>query len=126
MNERLQLYGLGALSALASGLLILIGVVVVMIGRHISPDGRVPSAEAFGLTALLLSFREVIASIRGIWDTEARTTLTAKLAASSPAGGDPQPVTVTNGPSEPVPTADVASPSPAAAGQAGSDAGPSA
>ena len=84
MNPRLQLWGLAALTLLAAALLYLIGNTFAIIGNHIGPDGRVPSAEAFGLTALLLSFREVIASIRAIWDNEARSNLTDKLAASAP------------------------------------------
>ena len=33
--------------------------------HHIGPDGRVPSSEAFGFTALLLAFREVAADAYG-------------------------------------------------------------
>ena len=65
-------------------MLALIGIVIVMLAKHIGPDGRVPSSDALGLTALLLSFREIIASIRGIFDGADRADLTGKLAASSP------------------------------------------
>ena len=84
MNRSLQLWGLLALFLLAAALLYLIGSTFYIIGQHIGPDGRVPSAEAFGLTALLLSFREVVAAIRATWDAEARSNLTDKLAASAP------------------------------------------
>ncbi|MDF0490041.1 hypothetical protein PX554_18055 [Sphingomonas sp. H39-1-10] len=84
MNARLQLCGLAALTLLAAALLYLIGATFAIIGHHIGPDGRVPSAEAFGLTALLLSFREVVASMRSIWDAVDRSNLTDKLAASLP------------------------------------------
>ncbi|WP_126516781.1 hypothetical protein [Sphingobium amiense] len=81
--------GLILLAALAAGLLYLIGNTFSIIGSHIGPDGRVPSAEAFGLTALLLSFREVIGAIRGIWDNDTRNKLTDKLADAQPAIAPP-------------------------------------
>jgi hypothetical protein len=84
MNRSLQLSGLWALTGLASLLLVLIGVAFGIMGYHIGEDGRVPAAEAFGLTALLLSFREVIGSIRALYDHEDRANLTDKLAASTP------------------------------------------
>ena len=84
MNRPLQLSGLVALSFLAAGLLYLIGDTFAIIGRHIGPDGRVPSAEAFGLTALLLSFREVVAAIKSIWDQQERSDLTSALSNSVP------------------------------------------
>jgi hypothetical protein len=84
MNARLQTIGLAALTLLATLLLALIGYVFAIIGQHTGADGRIPSAEAFGLTALLLSFREVIASMRSIWDAVDRSNLTDKLAASLP------------------------------------------
>jgi len=89
MNARLQLCGLAALTALAILLLCLIGFVFYIIGQHTGADGRIPSAEAFGLTALLLSFREVIATMRSICDAVDRTNLTDKLAASLPSAAPP-------------------------------------
>lgn len=83
MNRSLQMWGLGALTLLAAMLLILIAMAFIIMGYHISGDGRVPAAEAFGLTALLLSFREVIGSIRALYDHEERTNQTDKLAAST-------------------------------------------
>lgn len=100
MNKPLQMWGLFALTLLAVALLALIAGTFWIIGSHIGPDGRVPSAEAFGLTALLLSFREVVASIRGLYDTEARSNLTDKLAGSVPAVPAP--------PSQPSPSGDPA------------------
>ena len=87
MTSRLQEWGLIALSLLAATLLGLIGWTFAIIGNHIGADGRVPSAEAFGLTALLLSFREVIGSIRALYDAADRTSLTEKLAAAQPSAG---------------------------------------
>ena len=91
MSERLHQMGLVLLALLAAGLLYLIGNTFTIIGSHIGPDGRVPSAEAFGLTALLLSFREVIGAIRGIWDNDTRNKLTDKLADAQPASSPPPP-----------------------------------
>jgi len=90
MNRSLQLWGLGALTLLATLLLVLIGVAFFIMGSHIDPQGRIPAAEAFGLTALLLSFREVIGSIRALYDHEDRANLTDKLAQSTP-GTEPSP-----------------------------------
>ena len=84
MTSRLQEWGLIALTLLAASLLALIASTFVIIGQHIRTDGSVPSAEAFGLTALLLSFREVIGSIRALYDAADRTSLTEKLAAANP------------------------------------------
>lgn len=91
MSERLHQMGLIILALLAGGLLYLIGSTFAIIGSHIGPDGRVPSAEAFGLTALLLSFREVIGAIKGIWDNDTRNKLTDKLADAQPAQAAPPP-----------------------------------
>lgn len=90
MNRSLQSTGLLLLAALALVLLLLIGWTFSIIGAHITPQGQIPSTEAFGLTALLLSFREVIATMRSIWETADRTNLTDKLAASQP-GAPPAP-----------------------------------
>jgi hypothetical protein len=92
--KALQLWGLLALTGLALTLLYLIGSTFSIIGSHIGPDGRVPSAEAFGLTALLLSFREVVAAIKGIFESEVRTNLTDKLARSTPGAEPPVPADV--------------------------------
>ena len=80
----LQAMGLAVLALLAVLMLVLIGAVIIMLAKHIGPDGRVPSSDALGLTALLLSFREIIASIRGIFDGADRADLAGKLAASTP------------------------------------------
>jgi hypothetical protein len=85
LNRSLQLYGLAALTAIAIALLILIAWVLYLIGSHIGADGKVPSAEAFGFTALLLAFREVIGAVKGLWEHEDRAQLTQHLAASLPA-----------------------------------------
>jgi hypothetical protein len=88
MNRSLQLYGLAALTLVAIALLCLVAWVLYLIGSHITPDGRVPSAEAFGFTALLLAFREVIGGIKALWEHEDRANLTQHLASSLPPGAD--------------------------------------
>jgi len=85
LNRDLQFYGLLALSALALVMLILIGIVIAAVANHIGPDGKVPAAESFGFTALLLSFREIIGALKAIWAYEDRATMTGHLAESSPA-----------------------------------------
>lgn len=90
MNRTLQMYGLAALTLIAVALLGLIGWVLYLIGENIGPDGRVPSAEAFGFTALLLAFREVIGGVKALWEHEDRANLTEHLAASLP-GAPPAP-----------------------------------
>lgn len=62
--------GLVILALLAGGPRFLIGNTFSIIGSHIGPHGRVPSAQALGLAALLLSFREMIDAIKGIWDSD--------------------------------------------------------
>lgn len=62
--------GLVILALLAGGLRFLIGNTFSIIGSYIGPDDRVPAAEALGLAALLLSFREMIDAIKGIWDSD--------------------------------------------------------
>lgn len=86
MNRSLQTHGLAALTLIAVLLLGLVAWVLYLIGGHVGTDGRVPSAEAFGFTALLLAFREVIGSIKNLWEHEDRATLTGHLAASLPPG----------------------------------------
>ena len=93
MSNRLQYAGLAALTFLALALLYLIGSTFAIIGSHIGPDGRVPSAEAFGLTALLLSFREVVASMKSLWDSQERMKLTEGLTQSTPNQPSPQSAT---------------------------------
>jgi len=87
MNKRMQIYGLGALTLVALVLLGLVAWVLHLIASHIGPDGSVPSAEAFGFTALLLAFREVVGAIRALWEHEDRANLTNHLASSLPPAG---------------------------------------
>lgn len=95
MNRQLQFWGLVTLTLLGLALLALIAWVLYLVGSHVGPDGRVPSAEAFGFTALLLAFREVIGALKGLWEHEERANLTAELGQSTPGGrpsgrpGDP-------------------------------------
>ena len=82
--SRLRLWGLGALTLLACAMLALIGVVVVMLAAHVGPDGRVPGLDAAELSILVMSFREIVASIRALLDGATTTALTDQLAASTP------------------------------------------
>lgn len=99
MNRNLQMMGLLALTVLAAGVLILIGMVLWLLSQHIDANGRVPSGEAFGLTGLLLAFREILGAIKALWAYEDRATMTGHLADSQPADrptGEPgDPVSVT-------------------------------
>lgn len=99
MNRSLQIAGLYCLTGLGAVLLILIGLAFAIMGTHIGDDGRVPAAEAFGLTALLLSFREVIGGMKGLYDHEERAITSDKLANANPSGT--QAVEVVN--SDPIP-----------------------
>src|SRR5688572_12210674 len=76
MNQRLLYWGLIALCIIAAMLLGLIGWVLWLIRASITPEGNIPSGEAFGLTGLLLAFREVLGRISGLWEHEEKANLT--------------------------------------------------
>ncbi|MDL5363948.1 hypothetical protein, partial [Halalkalicoccus sp. NIPERK01] len=69
---------------LAAAILYLIGHTFDQAVARMTPDGKVPLADAGLFTALLLSFREVIAGINKLWDHEDRSNLTAALSNSMP------------------------------------------
>ena len=85
MSERLLLWALILLSALAAMILLLIGYAFHAMLAQATPDGRVPLADAGLLTALLLSFREVTGVIRSLWDHQDRALSTQALSNSVPA-----------------------------------------
>lgn len=80
----LQAAALVILALLAASVLILIGYVFSGAISHMSPDGKVPLADAGLFAALLLSFREVCAMINRLWDSAERSELTAAVSNSTP------------------------------------------
>lgn len=80
----IQLVAIVALTALAAGLLFLIGYTFHDGVKHITPDGKVPLVDAGLFTTFLLSFQQTVTTMRSIWESQERAVLTDKLAASSP------------------------------------------
>lgn len=99
MNARLQFAGLIAMTILAIAILFLIGHTFDGMLQKVTPDGKVPLADAGLFTALLLSFREVLGVIKSLWEHQDRNNLTEALSNSIPAARpnppaeveDPQP-----------------------------------
>jgi hypothetical protein len=92
MNRSLQLAGVIAMTALAGAILYLIGDTYHTAMSKVTPDGKVPLADAGLFTALLLSFREVIGVIKSIWEHADRSDLTTALSNSMPTAS-PNPPT---------------------------------
>lgn len=84
MKAWLQFVGVIAMTALAAAILFLIGHTFDGAVSKMTPDGKVPLADAGLFTALLLSFREVIGVIKSIWDHADRSELTGALSNSTP------------------------------------------
>ena len=85
MNKaHIQFAGLVALSGLATYLLYLIGYTFSQAVSHMSPDGKVPLADAGLFTAFLLSFQQTVGAIRSIWESQERTALAEGLSNSTP------------------------------------------
>lgn len=80
----LQLVAIVAMTALAAAILLLIGHTFDGAVSKMTPDGKVPLADAGLFTALLLSFREVIGVINKLWDHDDRANLTEALSNSAP------------------------------------------
>jgi len=89
-KAHIQFAGLAALSALAAYLLYLIGYTFSQAVSHITPDGKVPLADAGLFTAFLLSFQQTVGAIRSIWESQERTALAENLSNSTPAKPAPQ------------------------------------
>ena len=94
MSRNLQLAGLLAMTALAGAILFLIGHTYDGAISKMTPDGKVPLADAGLFTALLLSFREVIGVIKSIWEHADRSDLTVALSNSTPTATPNPPVEV--------------------------------
>lgn len=86
----IQFAGLLVLSALAAYLLFLIGYTFSKAVEHITPDGKVPLADAGLFTAFLLSFQQTVGAIRSIWESQERTALAENLSQSTPSAPTPQ------------------------------------
>lgn len=92
MNKtHIQFAGLIALSILAAALLYLIGFTFQSAAGKMSPDGKVPLADAGLFTAFLLSFQQVVGAIRSIWESQERSALAEGLAGSTPTDTFPPP-----------------------------------
>ena len=89
-KAHIQMAGLVALSALAGYLLYLIGYTFSQALQHMSPDGKVPLADAGLFTALLLSFQQTVGAIRSIWESQERSDLAQNLSNSTPNAPAPQ------------------------------------
>lgn len=92
-KTHIQLAGLLALSLLAGALLFLIGFTFQSAAKQMSPDGKVPLADAGLFTAFLLSFQQVVGAIRSIWESQERTALAEGLSNSTPTDTQPAPKT---------------------------------
>ena len=83
-KTHIQLAGLFALTALAGALLFLIGFTFQSATIKMTPDGKVPLADAGLFTAFLLSFQQVVTAIRSIWESQERTAMAEGLSNSVP------------------------------------------
>jgi hypothetical protein len=83
-KTHIQMAGLTVLAALAGYLLYLIGYTFAQAVAHITPDGKVPLADAGLFTAFLLSFQQTVGAIRSIWESQERTSLAENLSQSTP------------------------------------------
>ena len=94
MNRTVQLAGVAAMTVLAGAILVLIGYTFSGALSRMTPDGKVPLADAGLFTALLLSFREVIGVVRSIWEHADRSDLTTALSNSTPVSAPNPPAGV--------------------------------
>lgn len=93
MTRTVQLAGVIAMTLLCGAILYLIGHTFDGAISRMTPDGKVPLADAGLFTALLLSFREVIGVIKSIWEQADRSDLTTALSNSSPTAVPNPPLT---------------------------------
>jgi hypothetical protein len=89
-RAHIQMVGLLMLSALAGTLLYLIAYTFAEAIKHMSPDGKVPLADAGLFTAILLSFQQTIQTMRSIWESQERTAMADNLSNSAPLGNAPK------------------------------------
>ena len=83
-KTHIQMAGLIVLAALAGALLFLIGFTFQSATAKMSPDGKVPLADAGLFTAFLLSFQQIVQGIRSIWESQERTAMAEGLSNSVP------------------------------------------
>lgn len=94
MNKyHIQLVALVALSILACSLLFLIGYTFQSASAKMTPDGKVPLADAGLFTAFLLSFQQVIGTMRSLWESQERASLAESISNSTPLDISPPPKT---------------------------------
>lgn len=84
VTGKLQMLGVVLMTLLAAAILYLIAHTFDAAVSKMTPDGKVPLADAGLFTALLLSFREVIGVVKSIWEHADRGELTAALSNSTP------------------------------------------
>lgn len=84
MSRSVQIAGIVAMTALAGAILWLIGHTFDQAMARVTPDGKVPLADAGLFTALLLSFREVIGVIKSIWEHADRSDAITAISNSMP------------------------------------------
>lgn len=98
MNKvHIQFAGLIVLFFLAGALLGLIGFTFWAAVQKMTPDGKVPIADAGMFTAYMLSFQQVVGAIRSIWESQERTALAEGLSNSSPTQRPNPPTEPTDG-----------------------------
>ena len=87
----IHLVALIALAILAGALLFLIGFTFQNAAEKMTPDGKVPIADAGLFTAFLLSFQQVIGTMRSLWESQERATLAESISNSTPVDSNPPP-----------------------------------
>jgi hypothetical protein len=92
VTKIVQIAGVIAMTLLAGAILYLIGDTYHAAIDKMTPDGKVPLADAGLFTALLLSFREVIGVVKSIWEHADRSDLTSALSNSMPTSNPNPPV----------------------------------
>lgn len=104
MSDGTEKLGMLMLAGAATGGLVWLGLAAMH--EHVDAS----AATLIGVIAggLAASTKDIIAAIRGYSMSAQLSKVTDQLAASTPQG-DPQPVTVVNDDTQPVPTADAAS-----------------
>jgi hypothetical protein len=94
MSRGVQIAGIVAMTFLAAAILWLIGHTFDQAMEKVTPDGKVPLADAGLFTALLLSFREVIGVIKSIWEHADRSDALAAISNSTPTTAPNPPAAV--------------------------------
>ena len=83
-KTHIQMAGLIILAFLAGGLLFLVGYTFHSAIGKVTPDGKVPLADAGLFTAFLLSFQQIVGAMRSIWESQERVAMAEGLSNSVP------------------------------------------